>query len=62
MLREIEVRKLEALKLLGMITDRIKIIEHSLLSNAFSEAEAEALIMKDLMKSLLITIRRLERL
>lgn len=61
-MREIEVRKLEALKLLGMITDRIKIIEHSLLSNAFSEAEAEALIMKDLMKSLLITIRRLERL
>lgn len=61
-MREIEVRKLEALKLLGMITDRIKIVEHALLGNAFSEAEAEALILRDLMKSLLITIRRLERL
>ncbi len=61
-MKEMSVRKMEALKIIAMINERIKIIEHSVIEQSFAEAEAETLILRDLVKSLLITIRRLERL
>jgi len=48
--------------LLALIKERLEIIELALENNNLVRAEAETLVAYDLMKSLKITVRRLERL
>jgi len=61
-MREKNVRKIEALKLVRILVSRSELLEKLLEEDALAEAEAEILIITDIVKSLKITIRRLERL
>jgi len=62
MVKEERVRKIEALKLVGIARLLIDNVEKHVEENAIPEAEAETLMLRDVVKLLLVTIRRLERL
>ena len=61
-MKEKEVRKSEAMVLLTLLRERLDVIELALERDNTTRAEAEILVAQDLMRSLKITIRRLQRL
>ena len=52
--------KIEAGKLIAMVNQRMAILDEALDAGNYAEALAEVMIVKDLVKSLEITVRRLE--
>ena len=59
-MKEKIVWKIEAGKLIAMVNQRMAILDEALDAGNYAEALAEVMIVKDLVKSLEITVRRLE--